>query len=176
MCAIFADTLPINVRSSNYIALIEAYYPPKQQVLAFYNGTGARPSRAARVVLSFGGRTTPTVENLIVSPLPISTDTRQRFLEDIYHRPVIPHNARMLSPREFIRFHVHVGHLNCENSQRTACCSSLLNFLPAWSPSGRPSGAMRQRVCRTRRWPLVVLHLGRSTDPRAGRRCFVDPL
>ncbi|KAF8316633.1 amine oxidase catalytic domain-containing protein [Clavulina sp. PMI_390] len=86
--------------SDSYIELVETIRPNKASALAYYAGTGPKPERAARVVIDFGGEKHPYTKNFVVGPLPISAQTTIKPLEDIYHRPVIPHNARTMQPND----------------------------------------------------------------------------
>lgn len=91
------------IRSDNYIELVEAYYPPKDLALSYYYDKSSRPPRSARVVINFGGDKVPTTKNFVVSPIgPIGAETTIRLLDEIYHRPIIPHNARTMQPRELM--------------------------------------------------------------------------
>ncbi|EJD41689.1 amine oxidase catalytic domain-containing protein [Auricularia subglabra TFB-10046 SS5] len=88
------------IMNDNFIEIIEALQPSKASALAYYAGTGPRPPTFARAVLNFGGRHVPTVESVRIGPLPVSNATRMSPLTDIYHRPVVPHNARMLTVQD----------------------------------------------------------------------------
>ncbi|KAF8324260.1 copper amine oxidase [Cantharellus anzutake] len=84
--------------SDNFIDVVEAFRPKKADAIAYYDGDSKQPPhRAARVVINRGGDQEPTVRNFLVYPLPISSKTTMEPLLDIYHKPVIPHNARGIS-------------------------------------------------------------------------------
>jgi primary-amine oxidase len=84
------------VHSDDFIELIETYYPPKSDALAYYNGTRPRPIRSARVVINHGGSATPMIRSYLVYPIPTTANTVFRPLNDIYHRPEIPNNAAFI--------------------------------------------------------------------------------
>ncbi|KAH7102240.1 amine oxidase catalytic domain-containing protein [Auriculariales sp. MPI-PUGE-AT-0066] len=80
--------------TDNLLDVIELLAPNKDAALAYYNGTGPKPTRYAQATILFGGRKTPGVETLRVGPLPISSKTTVTALHDIFHRPIVPYNAR----------------------------------------------------------------------------------
>ncbi|CAA7259438.1 unnamed protein product [Cyclocybe aegerita] len=88
-----------SVSSDNVIFLIEAYYPPKDETLAYLEDPASSPSpeRFARVTIHHGGWKDPVIKDYLVGPLPITSRTTIRPLVDIYHRKDIPFNARGLS-------------------------------------------------------------------------------
>ncbi|KAJ3512039.1 hypothetical protein NLJ89_g3755 [Agrocybe chaxingu] len=87
-----------SVSSDNAIFLIEAYYPPKDETLAYLEEPASSPpERFARVVIHHGGWTAPVIKDYLVGPLPITSRTTIRPLVEIYHREDIPFNARGLS-------------------------------------------------------------------------------
>ncbi|KAJ3784122.1 copper amine oxidase [Lentinula aff. detonsa] len=81
------------VLSDNVVYLVEAYYPPKADALAYLAG-GNAPDRYSRVIIHHGGSEFPTIKNYIVGPLPVSERTTMRPLTEIYHESEIPFNAR----------------------------------------------------------------------------------
>ncbi|KAH9482139.1 Amiloride-sensitive amine oxidase [copper-containing] [Psilocybe cubensis] len=85
--------------SDNVIYLIEAYYPPKKEALAFLNDPHQvpRPDRYARVTIQHGGLKIPEIKDYLVGPLPIGSATKIRRLTEIYHREDIPFNAYALT-------------------------------------------------------------------------------
>ena len=88
--------------------MIEALPPNKADVLAYYAGVGPLPPTYARAVLNFGGRHEPTIESVRIGPLPISNATGMSPLTEIYHRPVVPHNARMMTVRAYASLSLHI--------------------------------------------------------------------
>jgi primary-amine oxidase len=88
--------------SDNIIFLIEAYYPAKEDALAYLSNPVPTllPERYARVTIHHGGRKEPVVKDYLVGPLPISRATRMRELTEIYHSQDIPFNARGVAQLE----------------------------------------------------------------------------
>ncbi|KAF8187204.1 copper amine oxidase [Pholiota molesta] len=88
--------------SDNIIFLIEAYYPAKEDALAYLSNPVPTllPERYARVTIHHGGRKEPVVKDYLVGPLPISRATRMRELTEIYHTQNIPFNARGVAQLE----------------------------------------------------------------------------
>ena len=85
--------------------MVEVFRPKKADALAYYDGKSNQPPhRAARAVINRGGDREPTVRNFLVSPLPISGRTTIKPLLDIYHRPIVPHNARGISESKLWAF------------------------------------------------------------------------
>ncbi|KDR84410.1 hypothetical protein GALMADRAFT_220168 [Galerina marginata CBS 339.88] len=88
-----------SVLSDNVIFLIEKYYPPKEDALAYLEDPekSPLPETYARVTIHHGGRKEPVVKDYLVGPLPVRAHTTMRPLVDIYHREDIPFNARGLA-------------------------------------------------------------------------------
>jgi primary-amine oxidase len=89
----------------NHIYLIETYYPPKAESLAYLDSPASvsPPRRFARVTIHHGAEHLPSVKDYLVGPLPIGPQTGIRRLTEIYHRPDIPHNARGITSIDEIR-------------------------------------------------------------------------
>ncbi|KAF8967481.1 copper amine oxidase [Flammula alnicola] len=85
--------------SDNVIFLIEAYYPAKEDALAYLEDPIASPlpQKYARVTIHHGGWKEPIIKDYLVGPLPIDLNTSIRPLTEIYHRDDIPFNARGLA-------------------------------------------------------------------------------
>ncbi|KAH9914348.1 amine oxidase catalytic domain-containing protein [Fomitopsis serialis] len=82
--------------SDNYIYHIGAWRPAKADALAYLTdpkGT-APPDRYARVTIHHGAAEAPKVQDYLVGPLPVSSETGMRPLTEVYHRPEVPYNAR----------------------------------------------------------------------------------
>lgn len=79
--------------SDNTIFLIEVYYPPKVDALAYLAG-GSAPEKRARVTIQHGGLENSVIRNYLVGPLPVGQQTTISALTDIYHESEIPFNAR----------------------------------------------------------------------------------
>ncbi|KAE9394115.1 amine oxidase catalytic domain-containing protein [Gymnopus androsaceus JB14] len=84
---------PISSISDNVVFLIETYYPPKAEALAYLAG-GSAPDKYARVTIQHGGLENPVVRNYLVGPLPVGERTVIRPLTEIYHESEIPFDAR----------------------------------------------------------------------------------
>lgn len=80
----------------NVLFGIETFYPPKADALAYLADPKhvGQPGRYARATVQRGGREAPDIFNYVVGPLPVTDATRMRELKEIYHRDVIPFNAR----------------------------------------------------------------------------------
>ncbi|KAF9266153.1 amine oxidase catalytic domain-containing protein [Marasmius fiardii PR-910] len=97
--------------SDNTVFIIESYYPRKDDALTYLDGfvgssnfTVKPPTKYARVTIHHGSDSTPVVKDYLVGPIPIGNggETMMRELKEIYHRPIIPYNARgMVNSIEF---------------------------------------------------------------------------
>lgn len=79
--------------SDNVIFMIEVYYPPKADALAYLESptTVPPPDRSARVSIHHGS--VPVIRDYLVGPLPIGSSTTIKPLTEIYHRDDIPFHA-----------------------------------------------------------------------------------
>lgn len=79
--------------SDNVIFMIEVYYPPKADALAYLESptTVPPPDKYARVSIHHGS--VPVIKDYLVGPLPIGSDTAIKPLTEIYHRDDIPFHA-----------------------------------------------------------------------------------
>jgi primary-amine oxidase len=82
--------------SDNSIYMIQAYYPPKADVLKYFSSLDPRdaPARFARVTIHHGAALEPVIRDYLVGPLPVNRDTEMRHLTEIYHTETLPYNAR----------------------------------------------------------------------------------
>lgn len=84
----------ISKLSDNVIFMIELYYPPKADALAYLESpeTVSPPERYARVTIHHGS--VPVIRDYLVGPLPIGgKTTTMEPLTEIYHREDIPFHA-----------------------------------------------------------------------------------
>jgi primary-amine oxidase len=93
-------------QNENYISLIEAYYPPKADVLAYLAAplTSERPQRFSRIIIYHGSDLRPSIKDHLVGPLPIGPHTTIRQLTEIYHRDDAPYNVREFNPDVDIKY------------------------------------------------------------------------
>ncbi|XP_065066376.1 diamine oxidase [copper-containing]-like [Rhopilema esculentum] len=83
---------------SNFIYLIELYLPNKKDVLDYLDNNGKMPARRARVIIVNGGKSSPDVEEYLVSPLP-TPSTHQRLY--LAHRAnPVPFSSRPSTGKE----------------------------------------------------------------------------
>ncbi|KIY73996.1 amine oxidase catalytic domain-containing protein [Cylindrobasidium torrendii FP15055 ss-10] len=77
----------------NVIFMIETYYPPKEDAIAYLDnpGTVEPPTKYARVTIHHGD--VPIVRDYLVGPLPVGQSTTMERLTDIYHVDDIPYHA-----------------------------------------------------------------------------------
>jgi primary-amine oxidase len=82
--------------SDNSIYMIQAYYPPKADVLKYFSSLDPldAPARFARVTIHHGAALEPVIRDYLVGPLPVTQDTEMRHLTEIYHTETLPYNAR----------------------------------------------------------------------------------
>lgn len=89
--------------SDNIIFHIEAYRPPKADALRYLTSPSDQnlPEKFARVTIHHGSAPDPYIMDYLVGPLPVSSKTSIRELNEIYHRNPIPYNARGYTARAF---------------------------------------------------------------------------
>lgn len=82
--------------SDNSVYMIQAYYPPKADVLKYFSSLDPRdaPARFARVTIHHGGAVEPVIRDYLVGPLPVTSATEMTHLTEIYHTETLPYNAR----------------------------------------------------------------------------------
>ena len=85
-------------QNSNFIFLIELYLPDKQNVLSYLDNNGPKPVRRARAVIVNGAKSSPDVEEYLVSPLP--NPTTHTTLRLAHRRLPIPFASRPFTGNE----------------------------------------------------------------------------
>ena len=82
--------------SDNSIYMIQAYYPPKADVLRYLSSLRPQdvPARFARVTIHHGATMEPVIRDYLVGPLPVAPTAEMRPLTEIYHTETLPYNAR----------------------------------------------------------------------------------
>ncbi|KAG2357950.1 copper amine oxidase [Suillus spraguei] len=82
--------------SDNSVYMIQAYYPPKADVLKYFSSLDLRdaPARFARITIHHGGAVEPVIRDYLVGPLPVTLATEITHLTEIYHTETLPYNAR----------------------------------------------------------------------------------
>lgn len=99
-----------SVTSDNVIFMIEAYHPPKANVLAYLASpeTVPPPVRYSRITIHHGAASSPVIKDYLLGPLPLGPKSTLKPLTEIYHRNDIPFHARGLAAlTEFSSFWAH---------------------------------------------------------------------
>ncbi|KAJ6507694.1 amine oxidase catalytic domain-containing protein [Mycena vitilis] len=89
----------------NTITMIENFTPPKADVLGYFDEDGDAPQRFAKILLSLGGASPPSIGQYLLGPLPkpisklsLSTAPLElNPLKHIYTSPDVPFTARLYS-------------------------------------------------------------------------------
>lgn len=126
------ETASVN---SSYIHLIEAFLPPKAEVLRHLDENGLLPTRKARVYIFRGNETEQIVEEYVVEPLP--RPNKLSLVQTEARRTRIPFSLRPFSKFEFKALYKHIlpdilqkaGRLIKESYNATICKSSGNNCL-----------------------------------------------
>ncbi|KAF8600307.1 amine oxidase catalytic domain-containing protein [Ceratobasidium sp. AG-I] len=98
--------------NDNTLWLIESILPNKTDALRYVDKNGETPAKYARVILYSGGLSTPLIQEYMVGPLPISSNTTHTPFSYVYQNStggvggsgVFPFNARSAdSIEEFVQ-------------------------------------------------------------------------
>ncbi|KAJ6619998.1 amine oxidase catalytic domain-containing protein [Mycena sp. CBHHK59/15] len=87
----------------NAISLIENFTPPKADVLGYFDSDITPPQRFAKIILTLGAATPPSISQYLLGPLPVTISTLSlssaplelRPLKHIYTTPDVPYTARL---------------------------------------------------------------------------------
>lgn len=93
----------------NTIALVELLQPNKTAALPYLNGEGPAPDRYARVAIQFQATKEPYIQDFMVGPLPISSQTTLQPLNYIYNKGVGKQRIYHADLVEEIGFYAKIG-------------------------------------------------------------------
>ncbi|KAJ7157647.1 amine oxidase catalytic domain-containing protein [Mycena crocata] len=87
----------------NAISVIENFPPPKADVLGYFDNDAAPPQRFAKIILTLGAASPPSISQYLLGPLPSTISALSlgaaplelRPLKHIYTRPDVPYTARL---------------------------------------------------------------------------------